>query len=98
VSVDVIVKLIDPREAVEGRVHIAWISGTVLPSFRIVGKRKGRWYLEYGRWGNGRRLFPAWWIGALWTMPDPKGTPGWAEWVASIEPVQHETAFHRNNQ
>jgi hypothetical protein len=58
VSVDVIVKLIDPREADEGHVHIAWISGTGLPSFRIVGKRNGRWYLEDGRWGNGRRLFP----------------------------------------
>ena len=88
-SVDVIVKLIDPRDADERNVHIAWISGTVLPSYRIVGKHKGRWYLEDGRWGNGRRLFPAWWIGALWTMPDPKGTPGWAEWVASIKDVQH---------
>jgi hypothetical protein len=88
VSADVIVKLIDPREADEGQVHLAWISGTVLPSFRIVGKRNGRWYLEDGRWGNGRSVFPAWWIGALWTVPDPKGTRGWAEWVGRHKELQ----------
>jgi len=74
-------KLIDPSEAKEGRVHLAWISGTNLPSYRIVGKRRGRWFLEYGRWSNGRRNFPASWIGALWEVPDPRGTPGWDVWM-----------------
>jgi hypothetical protein len=88
VSELVSVELIDPRDADEHNVHIAWISGTELPSFRVVGKHKGRWYLEDGRWANGKRVFPASWIGALWTMPDPKGTPGWAEWVARHECLQ----------
>lgn len=64
-------KVVSEAEAKEGCLYLAWVSGTVLPSYQLVGKRKGTWRFEEKSLLNGRRVFPKQWIGTLWELPSP---------------------------
>jgi hypothetical protein len=62
--------IINEKDAKEGHIHLAYITGAQLPSYQLVAKRKGVWRSEGWR-GVGRREFPKRWIGTLWELPPP---------------------------
>jgi hypothetical protein len=51
---------------VRGNLYLVYITGTVLPSFRLASCRRTRWKTEDGF------EFPGNWIGRVWELPDPK--------------------------
>jgi hypothetical protein len=65
-------KVVREAEANPGHIHLAWINGTILPSYQLIGKsrRDGKWRLENMR-QSGRREIPKQWIGKLWELPPP---------------------------
>jgi hypothetical protein len=64
-------KVVAEAEAREDHVHLAYISGTILPSYQLVAKSKdGKWRSQGWR-QKGRREFPKRWIGTLWELPPP---------------------------
>lgn len=49
-----------------GNLYLVYITGTVLPSYRLASCRRTRWKTVDGF------EFPGKWIGRIWELPDPK--------------------------